>query len=62
MPKELEDWSAQDWLFREYLSKLKQNNVKRIFVITEDMNENQLTFTHNFLSDEYLTESITSSF
>lgn len=49
---------AEEWLFREYLEKLKKNNVKRVFVVTEDGYETQRFYSHNFISDSYVKKSI----
>lgn len=57
--EELNEWSAQDWLFREYLEKLRKNNVERVYVVTEDKEGFQWVFNHNFLSNDYLKETLT---
>jgi hypothetical protein len=38
------DFDAQSWLFREFLEKMKKNNVKSIFCFTEDKEGNQKSF------------------
>lgn len=37
-------FSAQDWLFREFMDKMKRNNVKKILVYTEDAEGNSRSF------------------
>lgn len=56
----IEKWPAQSWLFRELLCKMKKNNVERVFMITEDKEGNQISFTHNFKTDKYLKKTFSS--
>ena len=39
-----EEFTAQSWLFREFLDKMKRNNVKRLLVYTEDTDGNPESF------------------
>ena len=39
--KKLADFDAQSWLFREFLDKMKRNNVKSIFCFTVDKYKNK---------------------
>lgn len=38
------EWSAQSWLFREFLDKMKRNNVRSLLVYTEDNEGNPCKF------------------
>ena len=42
--KNKELFTAQDWLFREFLDKMKRNNVKSLLVYTEDKEGNPRKF------------------
>ena len=42
--KKLADFDAQSWLFREFLDKMKRNNVKSIFCFTVDKYKNKKAF------------------
>ena len=40
--KEIE-FTAQNWLFREFLSKMKLNNTKSLFVYSKDKYDNKVS-------------------
>ena len=42
--KEIQEFSAQSWLFREFLDKMKRNNVRSLLVYTEDNEGNPHKF------------------
>lgn len=41
---EIQEFSAQSWLFREFLDKMKRNNVRSLLVYTEDNEGNPRKF------------------
>lgn len=40
------DFPAQDWLFREFLEKMKKNNVKKLLVYSVDKFNTPLFFEY----------------
>ncbi len=43
MPK-IAEFDAQNWLFREFMDKMKRNNVRKLLVYTEDKEGNPKLF------------------
>lgn len=43
---QLEEFHVQQWLYREFLGKLKKNNVKSVLVYIEDKNGAMRSFEH----------------
>ena len=39
LKKSQPDFDAQSWLFREFLEKMKKNNIKSVFCFTEDKDQ-----------------------
>lgn len=39
-----ESFTAQSWLFREFMDKMKKNNVRSLFVYSEDSEGNPQSF------------------